>query len=254
MRAIIFIVVAISSIPLSAQHMADAYYEQAEMEEAREILRKHHGGQANYLLMADRSEYQSNSGKPLYVWEAQGWYGYDENKFWLKTEGEYEFDGSELEEMEIQGLYSRAISSFWDIQAGIRHDVTPNPSRSYAVIGVQGLAPYWFEIDTAAFVSDKGDVSFRLEAEYELRLQQRLLLQPRVEMNVSLSNDKAIGIGSGLSGLEAGVRIRYEISREFAPYLGVNWKRAFGTSADILEFRGDSNNDISFIAGLRLWY
>ena len=136
------------------------------------------------------------------------------------------------------------------MQAGIRYDIKPNPSRSYAVIGLQGVAPYWFEVDVAVFLSNKGDLSARLEAEYELRLTQRLLLQPRLELNLAASDDDAIGVGAGLSTAQAGLRLRYEITREFAPYVGVSWSRAFGETAD----RATDPRRTSFVAGLRFWF
>ena len=149
---------------------------------------------------------------------------------------------------------SSAISSFWDLQGGLRHDIKPSPSRSYGVIGVQGLAPYWFEVDAALFLSDKGDLSARLEAEYEIRLTQRAVLQPRVELNGSFSDDRAIDVGSGLSTADFGLRLRYEVAREFAPYIGVSYTRSFGDTKDFQRDDGDDTDQVSFVAGLRFWF
>lgn len=256
MRQAIFILIGFVLVSLSvqAQNAADQYYDPEEMAAVRAAEKHHHGGTPTYYLLADRFEYQSNRGEPTTIWDAQGWYGTDLNKFWLKSEGEYLFEDDVVEEAEVQGLYSRAFHSFWDFQAGVRHDITPNPSRTYAVIGLQGLAPYWFEIDLASFLSNKGDVSIRLEAEYEIRLQQRLILQPRIEANVAFSDDEDVGVASGFSSFEAGIRLRYEITQEIAPYFGINWTRSFGETADLIRGEGEKNERLSFVAGVRFWY
>ncbi len=224
------------------------------MAEARAALKKGHGSQVNTLILGERFEYQSNDNDPLTVWEAQGWVGGDIQKLWFKTEGEYETEKGQFEEAEVQALYSRAISPFWDLQAGIRHDLKPDPSRSYAVIGAQGVAPYWFELDGQLFLSNEGDISARLEAEYELRLTQRLMLQPRIELNGAFSDDDEIGVGSGLSTAAAGLRLRYEITRQFAPYIGVSCNRAFGKTKDLARADGKDSDHVSWVAGIRFWF
>ena len=129
------------------------------MEKARAALKAHHGAQSISLVLGERFEYHADGDDSAAVWEAQGWRGNDLNKLWIKTEGEYATEEREFEEAEVQLLYSRAVSSFWDVQAGIRHDIRPEPARTYAVVGMQGLAPYWFELDGALFLSEKGDLS-----------------------------------------------------------------------------------------------
>lgn len=247
-----------SSSPVWAQqgkwNAADEYYDADAMAEAKRKLQAESGGGALIFLQADRLEFQTNEGDGRLLWDAQGWYGGDINKLWIKTEGEYLFDGSTLDEAEIQALYSRAITPYFDLQAGVRHDITPNPSRTYGVIGLQGLAPYWFEIDAAAFISNKGDVSARIEVEYELLLTQRLILQPRAELNFAVQDVSKLGVGSGLSTVEAGMRFRYEIKREFAPYIGLSWNRKVGDTADFARMDGEDTGGVSFVAGLRLWY
>lgn len=243
-----------TSVPALAQTAADRYYDPEEMQAAREALRKGTGGQTNFMIMADRLEYQSNEGDSLLLWDGQGWIGGDINKFWVKTEGEYKLDSDSFEEAEFQALYSRAVSPYFDVQAGIRHDFNPDPSRSFAVLGIQGLAPYWFEVDAAAFLSDDGDLSARIEAEYELNLTQRLILQPRAELNFAAQDVPELDIGSGLSTAEAGLRLRYEIVREVAPYVGVSWKRSFGDTADFARAKGEDVGAVSFVTGLRLWF
>lgn len=208
-----------------------------------------HGDSINYLLLGERFERLEGEG---FNWEAQGWVGRDLDKLWFKTEGQ-RAQGT-TGRAEVQALYSRAVAPFWDLQAGLRHDTGTGATRTHAVFGLMGLAPYWFELDLAAFVSERGDVSTRLEAEYELRLSQRLLLQPRVELNYSFADDAAAGVGQGFSDTSVGLRLRYEIRREFAPYLGVEWHRAFGTTAQLLDNQGREREDLRVVTGLRFWY
>lgn len=233
---------------------ADEYWGPAAMARARHNVQKEHGASKTYFVQGDRLEYRTNGGEPLFLWDAQGWWGGDRNKIWLKTEGEYSFEEDAFEEAEVQALWSRAISTFFDVQAGVRHDFLPGDDRTYGVVGVQGLAPYWFEVDAALFVSDDGDVSARIEAEYELLLTQRLILQPRTELTFAAQDVAEYGVGSGLSSAELGARLRYEIKREFAPYIGIDWTRSVGTTADFVRADGDDPSGVSFVAGLRLWF
>ncbi len=205
------------------------------------------------FLQADRLEYQASNSADLLVWDLQGWYGGDINKLWIKAEGELDLNDS-VEEADIELLWSRAVSPFWDLQLGARQDIEPGPGRTYGVIGVQGLAPYWFEVDASAYVSDKGDITAKIEAEYELLITQRLVLQPRVEASLALQNVEARTIGKGLSSIEAGLRLRYEIKREIAPYIGINWTRSTGKTADFQRLKGEDVDNLSFVLGLRLWY
>ena len=253
-RLFIIFLVAFSASPTVAQNAADAYYDPAEMAKARAALKSGHGGQISTLILGERLEYHLDDGDPLTVWEAQGWVGGDIQKLWFKTEGEYETDEGRFEEAEVQALYSRAVNPFWDLQAGVRRDIQPDPSRTYAVIGAQGVAPYWFELDGQLFLSDEGKVSARLEAEYEFRLTQRWMLQARVELNGAFSDDEDIGVGSGVSTAEAGLRLRYEVSREFAPYVGASWNRAFGKTEDLIRAEGEDSDQFSWVAGIRFWF
>ena len=240
------------SLPVIAQNQTNTAYDPTEMAAAREALYQSHGAQITYLIAGERLEYQSNEGDPNVVWDGQGRIGGDVNKFWVKAEGEYSSDNDNFGEVELQALYSRAVHPFWDLQAGLRQGFKPDPSRTYGAIGLHGLAPYWFKLDGALFVSHKGDLSARVEATYDFRLTQRLLLQPRLELNAAFSDDSAIGVGSGLSTAEGGLRLRYEIAREFAPYIGLSWSRAYGDTAD---FRDASDIEtISFVAGIRFWF
>jgi len=245
-----FALVAAAPAPALAQEVVDAEATAA----VRHHMQKHHGGGVLTYVEGERFEYQSNAGDPLFLWDAQGFAGGDVNKVWVKTEGAYDFSADAFEEAEVQGLFSRAIGSFWDLQAGVRHDFAPFHDRTYGVIGAQGLSPYLFEIDAAVFVSFDGDVTSRLEAEYELLLTQRLILQPRAELNFAFEDVPALDTGSGLSTAEAGLRLRYEIRREFAPYVGVAWEKSLGDTADFARAAGKDPSAVSFVAGLRFWF
>ncbi len=233
---------------------ADAYWDTDEQARARAALYKEHGGAVTYYVLADRLEYQTNDGDPLLLFDGQAWWGGDANKLTLKPEFEYDITANRFEEAELQALWTRPIARYFDVQAGVRHDFVSGADRTFGVLGVQGLAPYWFEIDAALFVSGEGDVSARVEAEYELLLTQRLILQPRTELNFAVQTVDALGIGSGLSTAELGLRLRYEIKREFAPYIGVSWERSVGETADFVRAEGEDPSSVSFVAGLRLWF
>jgi len=187
-----------------------------------------------------------------WVLNGQAWVGKDLQKLWFKAEME-RADG-ETEEAELQALYSQAIAPFWDVQFGLRQDFQPTPSRSWGVIGLQGLAPYFFEIDTALFIGESGRSALRLEAEYELLFTQRLILTPEIEINFYGQNDVDLGIGSGLSDIETGLRLRYEIRREFAPYIGVIWNKSFGNTADFARNEGKDTDDLLWVIGVRAWF
>jgi copper resistance protein B len=205
------------------------------------------------FFQIEQLEYRFFDGKNAQAWDAQGWIGEDYNKLWLKTEGEKP-EGGDIESAEIQVLYSRLISDFFDAQVGLRQDFAPDPERTYAVLGIQGLAPQFFEVDAAAFVSHEGEVSGRVEAEFDLLLTQRLVLQPTVELNFALQDVKERGIGSGLSDVELGLRLRYEIIREFAPYIGIHWERKVGETADFAREEGEDTGVFSVVAGVRVWF
>lgn len=209
--------------------------------------------QINTFVQIEQLEYRLTDGNDSVNWDAGGWIGEDYNKLWFKTEGEKVIDGN-VEEAEIQLLYSRQVSPFFDFQAGLRGDAKPEPDRAFGVVGLQGLAPQFFEVDTAAFVSNRGEVSARLEAEYEVLLTQRLILQPSVELNLAVQDVRERGIGSGISDIELGLRLRYEVEREFAPYIGINWSRKIGETADFAEEEGEAVDALSFVAGVRFWF
>lgn len=204
-------------------------------------------------VQIEQFEYRSGEGEDTFVWDAQAWLGTDDNKAWFKTEGEKPFDDA-LEEAETQLLYSRRISDFFDVQMGGRYDFRPEPERAYGVIGLHGLAPMFVEIDAAAFLSDEGDLSARFKAEYDLLITQKLVLQPLLEVNFAADEVEELGIGQGLNDVEVGLRLRYEIAREFAPYIGVNWHRLVGETADFARADGHDDETFSFVAGVRMWF
>lgn len=205
-----------------------------------------------FFGMVDRLEYQSNEGGPKYVWDVFGYAGGDYNRLWIESEGEGLF-GKELDAAELQVLYNRAITPYWNIQAGARYDFRPNPSRWYGVLALEGLNVYWSEIEADLYVSDEKDVSFRFEAEFNEYITQRLVLQPRAEVNIQAQDVKDLGLGAGVTGFEVGLRLRYEIIREFAPYIGVSWAQTVGETAARLP-PGEDAGVVSFVAGVRAWF
>lgn len=207
-----------------------------------------------YQVLLNRLESGFSGDKDTNIWDAQAWWGGDYNRLWLKSEGEGE-QGKSLESLELQTLYSRAIAPYWNAQIGLRHDFRPKgEERTHLAMGVQGLAPYRYEVDSALFVSEQGDVTARVEAEHEILFTQRLILQPRIEINAAAQPVKELGIGSGINNTEMGLRLRYEIRREFAPYIGVSWSRVYGATADMKEAEGEDISTVYLIAGIRAWF
>lgn len=217
-----------------------------------------HDDQLFWFLIFNNLEYQTNGEDRPVSWEQEGWIGTDYNRIWLKTEGERATDGSGIGEFEIQAVYSRLVSAFFELQAGVRYDRRTGPgpdrSRAHLVVGYQGLAPYWFEVEPMLFISDDGDVSARLKASYDMLFTQRLILQPDVEINLAAQTVEEWGVGSGLSDVSFDLRLRYEIRREFAPYIGVGWSQKFGRTAELARAEGEDVANLALVAGLRLWF
>jgi len=206
-------------------------------------------------LMLDKFEIgRANIPNPIAIiaWEGSVWVGQDLNKLWVKSSGERV--AGEDEGTETQLLYSRAIDPFWDLQAGLRHDTTAEAKRNYLTLGIQGLAPYYFETDASLSFSKKGQVKLNAAFEYEMMLTQKLVLSPEVELNAYAKDDKPMGVTSGLADVEAGIRLRYEIKREFAPYIGVNWAKKLGGTADLAKDAGEDTSESSVVLGIRAWY
>lgn len=186
------------------------------------------------------------------ILEAGMWIGYDLNKLWLKVDAEQV--NSKTEGFELQALYSKAIVPYWDFQAGVRKDFNPKPSREWLVLGFNGLAPYFFEIDTALFIGDKGRLGLRLEAEYEILFSQKLILTPEISVNFHSKDDAQTSTGAGLTDTQLGLRLRYEFIREFAPYTGINWNKKYGQTADYTQANGGSVSDSQVVVGFRAWF
>jgi copper resistance protein B len=252
-RTITAFSLATSLIIGSAQSLADGTGLQADPSWPKPI----HDDMAYGQLMFDRLEMQSIEGSEQLLWDAQAWYGKDLNRFWLETEGSYNDEHSgEIENLDLQ--YSRRISPFWDLQTGIGTQTSfgagARQERYYGIIGFQGLAPYWFEIDSNLRISDDGDTWLDLEVEYDWRLTQKLILQARAETSYAFSEVEDFEQGQGLNGITTGLRLRYHLSREFAPYIGVSASRLLGDTKDLAESEGDEDSTATFVAGVRIWF
>lgn len=202
------------------------------------------------MVLMDQLEWRDAGGGAL-AWDGRAWYGNDYDKLLLRSEGE-RMDGEYEGDAEL--LWDRVVSRWWSVQAGVSHDFSEGPSRTWAAVGVQGLAPYWFEVEATLYVGEQGRTAANFSSESEMFLTQRLVLQPRLEVHLYGKDDVANRIGSGLSDAQIGLRLRYEIKREFAPYFGVMWTRLFGDTADFARAHGDVRGDIQFVAGLRMWF
>ena len=203
-------------------------------------------------FLADRFEAGFGDDSSIYAWDVNAWYGRDFTRLWFKSEGEGE-QGRSPGEAEIQLLYSRLFAPFWDWQLGLRYDFEPS-GRTQLVLGLQGVVPYELEWDSALFLSEEGDVSARLEVEYDLRITPRLIVQPRFELNAGASELPDSQLGRGLRDTELGLRLRYEFRREFAPYIGLSWKKLYGDTADYAHVEGDTTNELQLLLGLRAWF
>lgn len=246
MRTLLIVLLSVATIPVLADEVS------------------HAGGSANWgtammhdqpfwMVMLDRLEYRDGDHGDDLLWDAQGWYGGDYRKLWIEAEGHAE--GGAIEDAEVQLLYDRLVSPFWSIQGGVRYDYRPDAADvSYLSLGLQGLAPQWLEADLAAFLSEDGDLSVRGELEYDLRLTQRLVLQPRLELAASFSDAPELSLASGVTSTQAGLRLRYEVRREFAPYLGVSWTRLHGDTRHLARADGEPGSVTRFVIGVRAWF
>jgi copper resistance protein B len=202
-------------------------------------------------VLFDQLEWRDTEEGNAAAWNAEAWYGGDDNKLWLRSEGERVGDTTQNARADL--LWDHTIARWWSVQAGGRQDFGDGPGRTWAAIGVQGLAPYWFETEATFYVGQQGRTALRLKSEYELLVTQRLILQPEGEANLYGESDPARQLGSGLSDLEIGLRLRYEVRREFAPYIGAVWSRQFGGTADRVRDVGGDPSEVQFVAGIRAW-
>ena len=239
--------------PIRHDRSADRFYGAPAMAEAEKRMMGAHGSATYHQILFNLAEYQARRGRDGYRWAGEAWVGGDFDRLVIKSEGEGAF-GDRVDSAEVQALYSRAIDPYWNLQAGLRQSFQSGPDRPYAVLSVEGLAPYWFEIEGSLFLSSKGNLLARAEAYYDQRITQRLILQPRVELNFAAQDVRENRIGSGLSDAELGLRLRYEIRREFAPYVGISWERRVGDTARFQRAAEEDVQSTSFVAGIRFWF
>ena len=233
------------------RHAADTIFGEADMVSARERFARESGDFRTGSVLIERLEARVGD-EDSYLWDVQAFYGGDLNRFVLKTESEGEF-GDDVEAAEVQALYSRAIGPFFDLQAGVRYDFEPAGTAALA-LGVQGLAPYMFHVDGALFLSERGDLTARIEAEYDQKITQRLILQPRVEIELSAQDIPELEVGAGVPKIETDLRLRYEIAREFAPYIGIGYEAKTGRTADLARAEGEDPDCVVLLAGVRAWF
>lgn len=205
-------------------------------------------------LMLDQLEWRGDTSRSESQTAVEGetWIGKDLSKFWLKFDAQYQ--QSEFGDAEIQALYSHAIAPYWDLQVGLRQDIKPSPQQTWGVIGVKGLAPYFFDIDAAFFVGESGATGLRFAAEYELLFTQKLVLSPDIKLNFYGQNQPENDLGAGLSDIDFGLRLRYEITREFAPYFGYSWSKKYGATANYARLANEPASDNQWVIGIRAWY
>lgn len=227
---------------------------QADRDAAFPAVHAHHlhGTSIQSYWLLDRLEISDADNGTALGWEAMAWLGGDIQRVWLRSEGEA-VDGR-IEHGDVEVLYGRSVRPWWDVLAGVRQDVGEGPSRTWAAFGVQGLAPYKFEVAATAYIGQGGRTALRAEAEYDTLLTNRLILQWRAEANAYGKDDPLVGIGAGLSTVEFGARLRYEVTRQFAPYIGIEHDRAFGNTADMRRSSGNGAGDTRLVAGVRVWF
>jgi copper resistance protein B len=211
-----------------------------------------HDNGMNYFVLFDQLEWQAGKGVGGINIDGRGWVGRDRDRLWFRAEGDGE-DGR-VGDAQAHVLYGRQFARWWDVVAGVRQDIRPGSPQTWAAFGVQGLAPYWFEIEATGYVGASGRTHARFEVEYELLFTNRLVLQPLLEVEVFGKSDPERGVGAGLSTTDLGFRLRYEFRREIAPYAGVTWSNKWGKTADFAEAAGEETGGARFVTGLRLWF
>lgn len=204
-------------------------------------------------VMLNQNELRTGNGTTTYRWEGEGWYGDSLNQAWFRSEGRLDTNAGVVNEAEVQALYSRAVTTYFNLQAGLRYDLRPGPARPWLAFGVEGLAPFSWEIGAFGFVSDGGHAAARFEGYHDLYLTQRLIAQPQFEINFYSKSDPRRAIGAGLSDLDTGLRFRYELRRKFAPYIGITFEREFGQTADFARAEHASVQELRLAVGIRTW-
>lgn len=214
-----------------------------------------HDNEPFFQVIGDRLEHRSDGDKQIALWDLDAWYGGDYNKFYVESEGKWNTDKDEPETVSMEAFWNHTIRSFWDTQLGIRHDILKDKEdRSFLAAGVQGMAPYIFEVDATAYLSEDGDPSAIFEVERDFYFTQRIVVQPRFETEFAFTDVPEYNIGAGFTGVETGLRVRYEISRKFAPYIGVSYEQSLGETEDMLEAAGEDTSSTAFVAGLKFWF
>ena len=235
------------------ENAADTVYGTPAMQPSRTfLLTREHGGMTAAKLLIDELETRVRNGRDGYFVNAEGWYGGDIDKLWLKSEIEGAY-GRSADQLEVQALWSHAIDPWFNLQAGVRFDAEPR-TRGRLVLGVEGLAPYWWEVGAAAFISDRGDITARAEGYHDVRITRKLILQPRAQLDFALQDIPQERVGSGLSTVEVGARLRYQFVPNFAPYVGIVYERALGRTARFVRADGESPGGLQFTVGLRAWF
>lgn len=217
-----------------------------------------HDQAINTFTSFQKAEFRTGDAPDAAVVDAEGWIGGDYQRLWWKADGEQETKGAKAGEIELQALYSRLFSPFWDFQTGIRVDRLYSGRKrnttGYYVVGLEGLAPYWFEVEPALFVSEKGKASLRVTSSYDQLITQRWVIQPRIDLNAALQNDTRRNLATGFNDIEVGLRLRYDIRRQFSPYVGVTWRRVLGATAGLARRTGEDISTTSVVFGLRTWF
>ena len=203
-------------------------------------------------VLFDQLEGRTDGRNVNFKWDGQAWLGTDYDKLWVKSEGSYQHDGK-VDDGRTELLYDRAITTYFDLQGGIRSDIDSQPTRNWAAFGAQGLAPLFFDLEATGYISDQGHLAARIQASYDLLITQRLILQPEVEVNFYSKSDFSRRMGAGLSDIDAGLRLRYEITRKFAPYLGVAYSGKFGQTSNLARRAGENTGDVRLVFGIRTW-
>ena len=210
-----------------------------------------HDTNFNYQVLFDQLEWQGGDSGGFTL-ENTSWFGGDVNRLWIRADAES--DDGDIENASVDALWGRSFSRWWDFVLGMRQDFNPGDPQAWAAVGIQGLAPQWFEIEATGYVGAEGRTRAEFEVEYDLLLTQRLKLQPLVELDLYGKDDPQRGVSAGLSSLEAGLRVRYEIRREFAPYVGITWDRKLFGTADLAREQGEDVGKVRVAFGVRTWF
>lgn len=203
-------------------------------------------------FMLDKLEYVHGDQTDSMLWDGRIRLGYDINKLWIRSEGQRSHGKTTDADAEL--LWGHTYAAYWDVVTGVRHDFGSGPTRDWAAIGIQGLARYRFDVEATAYAGPSGRGALRLKTAYDLLLTQRLIYTPEFDANLYTKDDVERGIGAGLADTSLGMRLRYEIRREFAPYIGVDYVQKYGKTAELSRINGEPAHEVRWIAGVRVWF